>query len=56
MYLGNIAGLIIVLTCVPLFALILRVPFSIIVPIIVGICEIGAYTVRNAMLDISFET
>ena len=32
MYLGNIAGLIVVLTCVPLFAAILRVPFSIIAP------------------------
>jgi putative tricarboxylic transport membrane protein len=52
MYLGNIAGLIIVLTCVPLFAAILRIPFSIIAPIIVVICAIGAYTVHNAMLDI----
>jgi len=32
MYLGNIAGLIVVLTCVPLFAAILRIPFSIIAP------------------------
>jgi putative tricarboxylic transport membrane protein len=54
MYLGNLAGLIIVLTCVPLFAAILRVPFSIIAPIIVVICAIGAYTVHNAMLDIWF--
>ena len=54
MYLGNIAGLIIVLTCVPLFAAILRVPFSIIAPIIIVICAIGAYTVNNAMLDIWF--
>ncbi len=52
MYLGNLAGLIIVLTCVPLFAAILRIPFSIIAPVIVVICAIGAYTVHNAMLDI----
>src|SRR5687767_8412410 len=52
MYLGNVIGLLIVLTCVPLFAAILRVPFSIIAPIIVVICAIGAYTVHNAMLDI----
>jgi putative tricarboxylic transport membrane protein len=32
MYIGNLAGLVIVLTCVPLFAAILRVPFSIIAP------------------------
>ena len=52
MYLGNLAGLLIVLTCVPLFAAILRVPFSIIAPIIVVICAIGAYSVHSAMLDI----
>ena len=52
MYLGNLAGLIIVLTCVPLFAAILRVPFSIIAPVIIVICAIGAYTVHSAMLDI----
>jgi putative tricarboxylic transport membrane protein len=54
MYLGNVAGLIVVLTLVPLFAAILRIPFSIIAPIIVVICAIGAYTVNNAMQDIWF--
>lgn len=52
-YLGNIAGLIVVLTTVPIFAAILRVPFSIIAPIILVICAVGAYTVHNALLDIS---
>ena len=52
MYLGNVVGLIIVLTCVPLFAAILRVPFSIIAPVILVICAIGAYTVNNAMFDV----
>ena len=54
MYLGNIVGLIIVLTCVPLFAAILRIPFSIVAPVIIVICAIGAYKVNNAMLDIWF--
>ena len=54
MYLGNLAGLIIVLTCVPLFAAILRIPFSIVAPLIIVICAIGAFTVHNAMLDIWF--
>jgi len=52
MYLGNIVGLIVVLTCVPLFAAILRVPFSIIAPVILVICAIGAYTVHNSMFDV----
>jgi putative tricarboxylic transport membrane protein len=54
MYLGNVVGLIVVLTTVPLFASILRIPFSIIAPVIIVICAIGAYTVHNAMLDICF--
>jgi putative tricarboxylic transport membrane protein len=52
MYLGNIVGLIVVLTCVPLFAAILRVPFSIIAPAILVICAVGAYTVKNNMFDV----
>ena len=52
MYLGNIAGLIVVLTMVPLFAAILRIPFAIIAPVILVICAIGAYTVHNSMLDV----
>jgi putative tricarboxylic transport membrane protein len=52
MYLGNVVGLIIVLTCVPLFAAILRIPFSIIAPVILVICAVGAYTVNNAMFDV----
>jgi putative tricarboxylic transport membrane protein len=51
MYLGNIAGLIIVLTTVPWWAAILRIPFAVVGPIIVVICAIGAYTVNNAEFD-----
>jgi putative tricarboxylic transport membrane protein len=52
MYLGNIVGLIVVLTCVPFFAAILRIPFAIIAPVIIVICAIGAYTVHNSMFDV----
>ena len=52
MYMGNIVGLIVVLTCVPLFAAILRVPFSVIAPVILVLCAIGAYTVHNNTFDI----
>ena len=54
MYLGNLVGLIVVLSTVPLFASILRIPFAIIAPVIIVICAIGAYTVHSAMLDIWF--
>jgi putative tricarboxylic transport membrane protein len=52
MYMGNIVGLLIVLTCVPLFASILRIPFSVIAPVIMVFCAIGAYTVHNNTFDI----
>jgi putative tricarboxylic transport membrane protein len=52
MYLGNLVGLFLVLTCVPLLAAILRIPFSIIAPVILVICAIGAYTVNNNTFDI----
>ena len=52
MYLGNVVGLFMCLTCVPLFASILRIPFSIIAPVIIVICAVGAYTVHNALFDI----
>ncbi len=52
MYLGNVVGLAIVLTAVPWFAAILRIPFPIIAAIILVVCAIGAYTVNNAAFDI----
>ena len=52
MYLGNLVGLAIVLTTVPLFAAILRIPFSIIAPIILVYCAIGAYSVHNNNFDV----
>jgi putative tricarboxylic transport membrane protein len=52
MYLGNVFGLIIVLTCVPLFSAILRIPFSIIAPVILVFCAIGAYSVHNSTFDV----
>ena len=52
MYLGNVVGLIIVLTMVPMFAALLRIPFSIIGPMILVLCAVGAYTVHGTMFDV----
>ena len=41
-----------VLTTVPVFASILRVPFSAIAPMIVVSCAIGAFAIQNAMFDV----
>jgi putative tricarboxylic transport membrane protein len=51
-YLGNIVGLILVLAFVPAFAAILRVPFSVVAPVILVVCAIGAYTVHNSMFSV----
>ena len=45
-------SMLVVLTCVPLFAAIMRIPFSIIAPIILVFCAIGAYTVHNSTFDV----
>ena len=52
MYLGNVVGLVMVLTTVPIFAAILRVPFAAIAPMIVVSCAIGAFAIQNAMFDV----
>jgi putative tricarboxylic transport membrane protein len=53
-YLANVVGLAIVLTTVPLWASIMRIPFSIIAPIIIAVCAIGSYTLSNAPADLVF--
>src|SRR3982750_1974272 len=45
-------GLVLVLTTVPIFASILRVPFAAVAPMIIVSCAIGAYAIQNAMFDI----
>ncbi len=52
MYLGNLVGLIVVLTTVPWWAAILRIPFAVIAPVIIAICAVGAYTVHSSMFDV----
>ena len=52
MYLGNLVGLFVVLTTVPWWAAMLRIPFAVIAPVIVVICAIGAYTVHSSMFDV----
>jgi putative tricarboxylic transport membrane protein len=53
MYLGNLVGLLVVLTTVPWWAALLRIPFSVIAPVIIVICAIGAFTVHSSMFDVA---
>lgn len=52
MYLGNVIAVVLVLATVPLFAFILRAPFTVVGPMITVVCVIGAYTVANHTFDI----
>jgi len=52
MYLGNVVGVILVLATVPLFASMLSIPFTVIGPIIVTVCVVGAWTVASAPFDL----
>jgi TctA family transporter len=54
MYVANIVAVILVLSTVPMFAAILRIPFAIIGPMIVVVCFIGAYTVAGSRPDLLF--
>lgn len=52
MYMGNLIAVVLVLATVPLFAYILRAPFTVVGPMITIVCVIGAYTVANHVFDI----
>jgi putative tricarboxylic transport membrane protein len=51
MYLGNVVAVVLVLATVPIYASILRVPFSIVGPVIVAIIFSGAYQIANSTFD-----
>jgi putative tricarboxylic transport membrane protein len=52
MYIGNFILLLLNLPFVPLFANILRIPKTILLPLVILFCITGMYTVNNAVFDI----
>ena len=52
MYLANVLGVLLVLTLVPIFASINRIPFGVLAPLIVILSSIGAYATNNQVLDL----
>ena len=52
MYLANVLGVLLVLTLVPVFASINRIPFGVLAPLIVILSSIGAYATNNQVLDL----
>lgn len=52
MYVGNVMLLILNLPLIPLFAQILRVPYYVLYPAILGISMVGTYSVSNSLFDV----
>jgi len=53
-WVANFLGLILVMAFAPFFAAILRIKFSVLMPIIIYVCAIGAFAVNNRMIDIYY--
>jgi len=52
MYVGNLMLLILNLPLVPLFAQLLRLPYYVLYPIIIGISIVGVYSVNQSLFDV----
>jgi putative tricarboxylic transport membrane protein len=52
MFVGNVMLLILNLPLVGLWAKLIRIPYGILAPVILLLCFIGAYSVRNSMFDV----
>ena len=53
-WVGNVIGFFLVLIFAPLFAAVLKVRFSILMPAIIYVCAIGAYAVNNRVIDVYY--
>ncbi|HZF77050.1 MAG TPA: tripartite tricarboxylate transporter permease [Acetobacteraceae bacterium] len=51
MYVANLVALAIVLSTVPIFASVMRVPFAILAPVILVVCLVGAWTIAGSGFD-----
>jgi putative tricarboxylic transport membrane protein len=52
MYVGNVILLILNLPLVPLFAALLKLPYRILYPLILGFCVVGVYSIRQSQFDL----
>lgn len=51
-YIANVLLLILSTACIPLFVRALRVPYSILMPLIILFCVTGAYSLKNSLWDV----
>lgn len=52
MYVGNVLLLILNLPLIPLFATALRIPYSILYPLILTVCIVGAFSLNGSVFDV----
>ncbi|MPY76193.1 MAG: tripartite tricarboxylate transporter permease [Alphaproteobacteria bacterium] len=52
MYIGNVMLLVLNLPLAPVFASILRIPYEILIPVIIGIALVGVYSVENSVFNV----
>ncbi len=52
MYIGNVMLLILNLPLAPVFASVLRIPYAVLIPIIIGIALFGVYSVENSIFNV----
>ena len=53
-WIGNLLGLFLVMAFAPIFAAVLKIRFSILMPVTIYVCAIGAYAVSNRMIDVYY--
>jgi len=52
MYLGNCMLIILNLPLIPLWVTLLRVPYSVLGPLILGFCVLGCYSISSSLFDV----
>ena len=53
MYVGNLLLVILNIVFIPAFASVLRVPRAVLLPIILALCVVGAYSLNNSLFDVA---
>ncbi len=51
-FIGNLILLILNLPCIPLWVAVLKIPYSILLTLILGFCVVGAYSLSNSAFDV----
>lgn len=56
MYMGNVMLLVLNVPLIPIWVSVLKIPYRILFPLIILLCVIGAYSLRNSLFDLFLTT